>query len=108
MASVALGYSQITGIDAAAKGLGDGTDPASGLAVSIPAGSGTYVVVEAEAGAVRWRDDGTAPTATQGQILGAGSVLTFSGRLSRLKFIAVLGGVGTKVNVSFEKSGGAP
>ena len=48
----------------------------------------------------RWRDDGTAPTATVGMLLSAGQTQTFSGDLAALKFIQTGAGVAT-LNVSF-------
>mgnify|MGYP001579971841 FL=1 len=34
-------------------------------------------VITVEGAPVRWRDDGTAPTATEGQLMNVGDVLTF-------------------------------
>jgi hypothetical protein len=83
---IPLGYTQITSLSSA-EGLG-----------SIP--KGTYVaVIQAEAGDLRWRDDGTAPTTTVGMVLPNGSVLEYDGRLSSIQFIAVT--AGALVNVSF-------
>jgi len=36
---------------------------------------------------VRWRDDGTAPTASVGMPLPAGTILSYDGDLSRIRFI---------------------
>jgi hypothetical protein len=69
-----LGYQQITTLTAA-----------TGL--SVPTGS-TFAVVSAEGAGVRWRDDGTNPTASVGMPLYAGqSPQQFSGDLTVLKFI---------------------
>lgn len=45
-------------------------------------------MIQAEGGAVRWRDDGTDPTSTVGMILLAGSELDYVGQISALRFIA--------------------
>ena len=51
-------------------------------------------VLQAEAQALRWRDDGAAPTASVGQVLAAGSTLNYDGDLKNIQFIqAVAGGI---------------
>lgn len=85
-ADKALGYQQITVLTAS-----------TGL--TVPAGAAT-AVVNVESQAVRWRDDGTAPTATVGMPLAAGSTYTFTiSQLSVLRFIEQA--VGAKLNVSY-------
>jgi hypothetical protein len=58
---VANGYQQITSLGSA-------------TALTIPAGS-SYAVVCVETQAVRWRDDGTAPTSTVGMPIPAGNCM---------------------------------
>jgi hypothetical protein len=71
----ALGYTQITNL-AAAVGLG-----------TIPEGTET-VLVQAQTQNVRYRDDGTDPTASVGMILVALTVYEFSvSQLARMRFI---------------------
>ena len=73
-----LGYQQITA----------GT-LASSTPLTVPANA-TIAIVQAEAAGVRWRDDGTAPTATVGMILPAnGPPMIFSGaaELAAVAFI---------------------
>ena len=72
-----LGYQQITA----------GT-LASATALTVPTGA-TIAVIEVEAANVRWRDDGTSPTASVGMILSPNNVLTISGaaELAAIKFI---------------------
>ena len=74
---VPLGYQQITA----------GTLAAS-TALTVPSGS-TIAIVQVEAAGARYRDDGTAPSATVGMILVPGSVLTLSGaaELAAVHFI---------------------
>jgi hypothetical protein len=70
----ALGYQQITTLTAA-----------TGL--TVPAGT-NLILVTAEGGAVRWRDDGTNPTASVGYPLPVGAEMRYTADSpSRLKFI---------------------
>lgn len=46
----------------------------------------TRCLIVPEAQAVRWRDDGTDPTATIGQPLAAGAELRYDGNLKAIKF----------------------
>jgi ABC-type amino acid transport substrate-binding protein len=55
------------------------------------AGTVTFAVITAETQAVRYRDDGTDPTASVGQPLAVGVILEYSGSLSKVKFIAQTG-----------------
>lgn len=80
------GYSQITSLSSAA-GIGD-----------IPR-QATVAVITVGAQSVRWRDDGTNPTATVGMPLSAGDTLIYDGDLSAIKFIETA--ASAKLNVSF-------
>ena len=53
---------------------------------NVPAGS-TMALICAEVAGVRWRDDGTNPTASVGQPVGAGQCFSYSGNFSAIKFI---------------------
>ena len=68
--------------------------------LTVPAGANS-ALVEAEAQGVRWRDDGTAPTATVGMPIPSGGSTTFYGaaELAALKFIAA--SAGAILNVSY-------
>lgn len=59
----------------------------------------TYCRIIAEAQAVRWRDDGTDPSATVGQPLAVGAELIYDGNLKAIKFFEQAGGA--KLNVSY-------
>lgn len=72
-ADMPLGYQQITSLSAA-------------TALTVPAGA-TIAVVVATTQAVRWRDDGTNPTATVGMPLAVGTERVFTGGLAALRFI---------------------
>lgn len=73
LADQPLGYQQITSLSAS-------------TALTVPAGC-TRAVVVATAQAVRWRDDGTAPTSTIGMPLAVGTERVFTGGLSAIRFI---------------------
>lgn len=85
----AAGFVQITGIT-----------PARGLG-TIPPGS-QVALVQCEAVAVRWRDDGTAPTATVGNLLNPGDTMSFDQRLDKIMVIQTA--AGSILNVSFYAS----
>lgn len=85
----ALGYEQLTDLSAAV-GLPD-----------VPA-LATCAIIRTEAQAVRWRDDGTNPSATVGmQMLTTDAPLFYSGPLRNIKFIEVTSGA--KLNISYYK-----
>ena len=88
-----LGYQQITGLSAATKLTVPRRD-LSGLA-----GTPRIAIITAEAQAVRWRDDGVAPTATVGMPLPAGVTLQYDGDLSQIQFIEQT--AGAIVNVTY-------
>jgi hypothetical protein len=70
----ALGYQQVTGLTTA-------------QALTVPDGT-SFALIVATGTAVRWRDDGTDPTATVGMPLAVDKDLVYgSGQLSRLRFI---------------------
>jgi len=92
-----LGYQKTSGA-AAAKTLAD-----LGPGGAIPAGA-TFAYVQAETQDVRWRDDGTSPTATDGILLTAGDVLIVDrGQLNVIEFIEVA--ATAVLHVSFYKDG---
>lgn len=69
-----LGYQQITSLSAA-------------TALTVPAGT-ILAMCMPETQAVRWRDDGTSPTATVGYPLAVGQELRYdAGGLAAVKFI---------------------
>lgn len=79
------GYQQITDLD-----------PAVGL--TVPDGA-TIALIIPEAQAVRWRDDGTAPTATVGQPLAVGTELYYDVNLAAILFFEQTSGA--KLNVTY-------
>lgn len=81
----ALGYQQITGLS-------------SSTAMTVPSGA-TIAVVQAEGADVRWRDDGTAPTASVGMSLPAGAERIFDASLAAVRLIQTASGA--VVNVSY-------
>lgn len=82
----ALGYQQMTSLAAA-------------TAPTVPVGT-TMMLVMVEGQDVRWRDDGTAPTATVGMLVTVGQTLQYdAGQLAVLKFIEVA--ASAKCNLSY-------
>lgn len=57
-------------------------------AASFPAGA-RIVLIQAEGDSIRWRDDGTDPTAAVGMLLEAGQTLVYNGVLTKIKIIEV-------------------
>lgn len=80
-----LGYQQITSLSSATN-------------LTVPAGA-TLAVIVPESFAVRWRDDGTAPTGSVGMPLAIATVLSYDGDLRRVQFIEQ--SAGAKLNVSY-------
>lgn len=85
-----MGYQQITSLGAS-------------TALTVPNGA-KFALIQAEAQAVRYRDDGTAPTATIGMWLAPTSAtayiaLWYSGKLGSLRFIQST--AGAILNVSY-------
>lgn len=77
MDSVAMpngGYRQITNLSSAV-GVG-----------AIPPGTQVALITPEEAD-VRWRDDGTDPTASIGMLLTVGQTLTYNGPIEKIRFI---------------------
>lgn len=82
---VPLGFQQLTNVTNAA-------------AVSLTPPAGALVARIVPDGAIRWRDDGTAPTAAVGMPVTADDEFEYSGNLAAIKFIAQ--SATTNVNVS--------
>lgn len=82
-----LGYQQITTVSSATH-------------LTVPTGAREAVII-AEAQAVRYRDDGVAPTATVGQPLAVSTVLDYTGTLSAIQFIEQTSGA--KLNILYYK-----
>lgn len=83
--TVCLGYQQITSASSAT-----GLTPPQGA---------TLALIVPETQGIRWRDDGTNPTASVGMPVAAGSYLSYDGDLNRIKFIEQ--SASAKINVSF-------
>lgn len=88
-----LGYQQITTLSSATN-LTVPTTDLNGLSAKP-----TLALIVAETQAVRWRDDGVAPTASVGMPLAANVTLQYDGDLSRIQFIEQVGGA--KLNISY-------
>jgi hypothetical protein len=88
-----LGYQQITSLSSA-QSLSVPAKDVQGLACR-PA----IAIITPETQAVRWRDDGVAPTATVGMPLAAGTTLQYDGDLTKIQFIEQTGSA--KLNISY-------
>jgi hypothetical protein len=83
--TVCLGYQQISTVSAS-------------IGLTVPAGA-TLAVITPESQAVRWRDDGTAPTSAIGMPLPISTVLSYDGDLQRIRFIEQA--ASAKLNISY-------
>ncbi len=61
-------------------------------------GGGRVAIIQCEDQNIRWRDDGTDPTAAVGMLLRAGAEMWYVGDLKKLRVIEVA--VGAKLNIS--------
>lgn len=91
--TASMGYEQITGLSAV-KSL---TIPAKDLMGL--AGTPRIAIITPETQGVRWRDDGTAPTASVGMPLAAGVTLQYDGDLTKIQFIEQT--ASAKLNVTY-------
>lgn len=74
MLGTPMGFQQVTGLTASTL-------------LTVPAGA-NMAIIQAQAQAVRWRDDGVAPTATVGVRIAVNETLRyFGGSLTALRFI---------------------
>jgi len=80
-----LGYQQIT-------------PGAVSTALTIPVGA-RIAVIQSEVAVMRWRDDGTAPSATVGMRIAAGGELVYDGELTKIRLIQEA--AGAIANVSY-------
>lgn len=85
---VPCGYQQISGLSSA-KGL------------TVPDSGARFALIQAQDKDVRWRDDGTSPTASIGMVLQANGYLEYTGDLSAFKAIETE--ASAVVNVSYYK-----
>lgn len=89
-----MGYQQITSLSSAANL----TVPARSPLGTIQ--SPRIALLQCESQSVRWRDDGTSPTASVGMILNVGDQpYPYDGDLTKIKFIETA--ASAKLNVSY-------
>lgn len=74
------------------------TSLAAATGITAPAGA-TLAMIQAESQNVRWRDDGTNPTASVGMIIAAGDILMYTGDFSAIRLIEVTGSA--KLNITY-------
>lgn len=82
------------------------TSMSSAVSLTVPAvdnhglvGTPTLALIRCETQAVRWRDDGVAPTASVGMPLAVGDVLEYDGDLKSIQFIEQTGSA--KLNINY-------
>lgn len=83
--TVCLGYQQITNLSAS-------------TALTVPKGATMALIAPLTQG-VRWRDDGTAPTASVGMPISAGAYISYDGDLVKIRFIEQT--ASAELNVSY-------
>lgn len=88
-----IGYQQITSLSAS-----------TGLTVPLLDATGlncepVFALIIAETQGVRWRDDGTAPTASVGMPLSPGIPFQYDGDLNKIRFIEQA--ASAKLNISY-------
>lgn len=59
---------------------------ASAVGLTVPDGA-RRALIQTEGKAVRWRDDGTDPTAADGLLIAADTTFSYHGALTRIRFI---------------------
>ena len=89
-----LGYQQITSLSSATGLTVPAVDPVTGEKCQP-----TMAIIIAESQAVRWRDDGTDPSATVGMPLAVGVPLNYDGPLKNIKFFEQA--ASAKLNISY-------
>ncbi len=80
------GYFQLTGLSSAA---------------GLIAKNGRWALLQAVGQNIRWRDDGTDPTATVGMLLLAGNPLPYYGNLKAIRFIETVASAELNVSVYY-------
>ena len=91
--TVCMGYQQITSLSSASKLTVPQLTKAGNKLMP------TFALIVCEGQAVRWRDDGTAPTSSVGMPLAVGVPLQYDGDLNNIQFIEQTGGA--KLNISY-------
>ena len=91
-----MGYQQIVGAVASTALTVPSRDPVTGLA-----GTPIQAVIICDGAGIRWRDDGTAPTASVGMPISIGTVFVYDGDLTRLRIIQLA--ATATINVAYYK-----
>lgn len=89
-----LGYQQLGTLTSAVGLTVPARDPLTGMDMKA-----NFALIVAETQDVRWRDDGTDPTASVGMLLKAGVIFQYDGDLKKIKFIETT--ASAKINVSY-------
>lgn len=71
-------------------------NPTTATAINLTNATGaTAALIKTETQPVRWRDDGTDPTGTDGMLIDTGDEFWYSGNLKAIKFIDTAAGAST-------------
>jgi hypothetical protein len=79
------GYQQLTSLSSAAS-------------LTVPTGA-SFALIQAQDRDVRWRDDGTDPTASVGMVIAAGATVLYEGELPRFRVVETE--ASAKLNVTY-------
>jgi len=71
--------------------------PDTATALTVPSGAGR-ALIKTETQAVRWRDDGTNPTTTDGMLIDVGDEFWYTGQLKAFRVISAVAGAVVHVN----------
>lgn len=63
------------------------TDLSAATALTLPTGGPKLALIQAEVAPIRWRDDGTNPTASTGMRIEIGQELRYDADLTRIRLI---------------------
>lgn len=74
------------------------TDLSSKVGLTVPSGA-TMALIQAVTQNVRWRDDGTSPTASVGMRISAGEEFWYTGNIDAIEFIEEV--ASAELNVSY-------
>ena len=81
------------------------TDVSSAVGLTVPNLRTNYCIIDVRDQDVRWRSDGTDPTASVGGYLEAGSQYEHAGNLDDLRFIEVVAGAELNITYYFRTGG---
>lgn len=82
-----MSFGLLRGDQLLAQGYQQLTVSTTAVVLTVPAGAKRALITLEPTNGVRWRDDGTAPTATVGMPIAGGGTLEFEGKLEAVRLI---------------------